>query len=53
MTEIKVVKILMETLLYLLKCLEVEGMDPVVIEVEAAAKPPPPIYMQVGWMQRL
>ena len=53
MMEIKAVKILMETLLYLLKCLEVEGMDLVVIEVEAAAKPPLPIYMQVGWTQRL
>ena len=50
--EIKAVKILMETPLYLLKYLEVEGMDPVVIEVEAAAKPPPPIYMQAGVTQR-
>ena len=53
MMEIKAVKILMETFLYLLKGLEVEDMDLVVIEVEAAAKPLLPIYMQVGWTQRL
>lgn len=53
MMEIKVVKVFMEPLLYLLKFLEVEGMDQEVIEVEAVVRPPLPTYMQVVWTPQL
>jgi hypothetical protein len=53
MMETKFVKVLMEFLLYLLKFLEVEGMDQEVIEVEAVVRPPLPTYMQVVWTPQL